>query len=453
MIEKIALAGAMVHNELVAELHVDYFQEFHDVAKTVKRLYYEQKKISPNFVKMKLGESEELNKILDVYPTIEEGREALNDLRESYRKRSTVEAMQEAIKMAERHDVDKVLKILGDRLNSMRSVGAKTVKTGAEVAAKLLDRMSEARMKGAWEPLTGIYSVDQLMKGYMGGDTIVVMSSYKTGKSSFMSRIVENAIIHNTPSYVGSGEMQDTDILIRPLSSLSSHTTDEIESGSVISDDRFLQSMDQAIAADKVFYCDQSLSIAMMEEHVTTYNALYGVRLFQFDQINLFKEARQREWQGIQEVVASARVLANQLNVAIILYHQINASEIVKPHYRPSVTGARGGTSALSQSTKVILLHRPEHHGLAQFEDGPFKGIRSQGLMEVFVGVGNRIRMGSALVRFIGEQQIIAPLDPGTTINGINLDEPFYYGVSSKIDDKPIFHFEDEGGEPDDLPF
>jgi len=453
MIEKIALAAAIVHNELVAELHVDYFQEFQEVAKIVKRLYYEQKKISPNFVKMKLGESEELNKILEVYPTIEEGREALNDLRESYRKRSTIEAMQEAIKMAERHDVDKVLKILGDRLNSMRSVGAKTVKTGAEVAAKLLDRMSEARMKGAWEPLTGIHSVDQLCKGYAGGDVTVVLSGYKVGKSSLMSRIVENSIVNNVPSYVGSGEMQDTDILIRPMASLSGHTSDELESGSVISNTRFLQSLDQAIAADKVFYCDQSLSVAMMEEHVTTYNALYGVRLFQFDQINLFKEVRQREWQGVQEVVASARVLANQLNVAIILYHQVNASELVKPHYRPSVTGARGGTSALAQAKKVLLLYRPEHHGLAQFEDGPFKGIRSSGLMEIFVGVGNNLKMGSAMVRFIGEQQIIAPLDPGTTFGDINLDEPFYYGVSSKIDDKPIFHFEDEGGEPDDLPF
>lgn len=452
MIEKIALAGAMVHNELVAELHVEYFQDHHDIAKVVKRLYYEQKKISPNFVKMKLGESEELNKILEVYPTIEEGREALNDLRESYRKRSTVEAMQEAIKMAERHDVDKVLKILGDRLNSMRSVGAKTVKTGAEVAAKLLDRMSEARMKGAWEPLTGIHSVDQLCKGYKGGDVIIVLAGYKVGKSAIMSRVIENAIVHNTPSYVGSGEMQDTDILIRPLSSLSSHTTDEIESGSVISDDRFLQSMDQAIAADKVFYCDQSLSIAMMEEHVTTYNALYGVRLFQFDQINLFKEARQREWQGIQEVVASARVLANQLNVAIVLYHQVNASELVKPHYRPSVTGARGGTSALAQATKVLLLYRPEHHGLVQFEDGPFKGIRAHGLMEVLVGVGNNLRSGSAMVRFIGEQQIIAPLYPGTNFEGVNLDEPFYYGAIQKIDEKPLFYFEDEE-QKDDLPF
>lgn len=444
----------MVHNELVADLHTDYFVEHNLIAKTIKRLYYEQKKITPNFVKMKLGESEELSKIVETYPTVEEGREALSELRELYRKRSTVEAMQEAIKMAERHDVDKVLKILGDRLNSMRSVGAKTVKTGAEVAAKLLDRMSEARMKGAWEPLTGIHSVDQLCKGYKGGDVIILLAGYKVGKSAIMSRVIENAIVYNTPSYVGSGEMQDTDILIRPLSSLSSHTTDEIESGSVVSDDRFLQSMDQAIAADKVFYCDQSLSIATMEEHVTTYNALYGVRLFQFDQINLFKEARQREWQGIQEVVASARVLANQLNVAIVLYHQVNASELVKPHYRPSVTGARGGTSALAQATKVLLLYRPEHHGLTQFEDGPFKGIRANGLMEVLVGVGNNLRSGSAMVRFIGEQQIIAPLDPGTNFEGINLDEPFYYGTSSKIDEKPLFYFEDEKDkEGEDLPF
>lgn len=453
MLEKIALSAAMVHNELVADLHTDYFVEYQDIAKVIKRLYYEQKKITPNFVKMKLGESEELSKIVETYPTVEEGREAIRDLRLAFEKRAFTEAIVELGKMNERHPIETSMKIFSDRINAIREVSDRKIFQADELVAPLLAQMSEARKNGAWQPLFGIQSVDELIKGRSPGEVIIILAPPKEGKSAAATRMIESAIESDYGLFLSSGEMTEVDTMIRPIASMSGHRSSDLENGSVISDDRFLQALDK-LKDKKIFISNRGLSIPYMQEEVTTYKSLYGVDLFLYDQLNLFDEVIQdKGWTAYQQVVASARKIANQQRVNIVFFHQINKEALVKPAFRGNVYSARGGQASLMQSTKVIILHRPEAHNLVQFEDGPFKGIRAAGLMEIFNGLGNRLRPGSAMVRFIGEQQTIAPIDPGTTFEGINLDEPFYYGASSKIDDKPVFHFEDEGEKPDDLPF
>jgi len=453
MIEKIALSAAMVHNELVADLHIEYFVEHRDIAKAVKRLYQEQKTVSPNFVKIKIGETEELKDILLVYPTADEGREAIRDLRLAFEKRSFTEAIVELGKMNERHPIETSMKIFSDRINSIREVSDRKIFQAEELISPLLAQMSEARKTGAWQPLFGIHSVDELIKGRSPGEVLIVLAPPKEGKSAAATRMIESAIENDYGLFLSSGEMTEVDTMIRPIASMSGHKTSELEDGSVISDDKFLQALDK-LKDKKIFVSNRGLSIPYMQEEVTTYKSLYGVDLFLYDQLNLFDEVIQdKGWTAYQQVVASARRIANQQHVTIVLFHQINKEALVKPAFRGNVYSARGGQASLMQSTKVIILHRPEAHNLVQFEDGPFRGIRASGLMEIFVGLGNRLRLGSSMVRFIGEQQTIAPLDPGTTFEGINLDEPFYYGASSKIDDKPIFTFEDEGEKADDLPF
>lgn len=454
MIEKIALAGAMVHNELVAELHVEFFAEYNEIAKAIKKLYYEQKKITPNLIKMKLGESKALDEIIEVYPTVEEGKEAFRELRLAFEKRAFTDAIIELGKMNERHSIDVSMKVFSDRINAIRDIADRKIHSAEDLIEPLLAYMSEARVKGPWKPLFGISHVDELIKGYAPGDVTIFLSAPKEGKSSVATRIIQNAIETNSGVFISSGEMTEIDVLMRPLAVMSNHRTDELENGSVISDDKFLQSLDE-LKDKKVFISNRGLSIPYMQEEITTYKSLHGVDLFMYDQLNLFDEVIQdKGWTAYQQVIASARKLANHHKVAICIFHQVNKEFLVKPAFRPTVYSARGGQSSLMQSTKVILLHRPEAHGLVNFEDGPFKGVRSSGLMEVFVGLGNRIRLGSALVRFIGEQQAVVPLDPGLEIGGIKLDEPFYYGSSSKIDEKPIFHFEDdENKDKDDLPF
>lgn len=453
MLEKIALSAAMVHNELVADLHTDYFVEFQDIAKVVKRLYYEQKKITPNFVKMKLGESEELSKIVETYPTVEEGREAIRDLRLAFEKRAFTEAIVELGKMNERHPIETSMKIFSDRINAIREVSDRKIFQADELVAPLLAQMSEARNTGAWQPLFGIESADKLFRGRSPGRVIVILMPPKEGKTAVATRMIETAITHGHGLFLSSGETTEVDSIIRPIASMSGHKTSEIEDGTVISDDRFLQALDE-LKDKKIFISNRGLSIPYMQEEVTTYNALYGVDLFLYDQLNLFDEVIQdKGWTAYQQVVASARKIANQKRVTIVLFHQINKEALQGIAKRGNVYSARGGQASLMQSTDVIIGYRPEAHNLVQFEDGPFKGIRAQGLMELFVGLGNKLRPGSVMVRFIGEQQTIAPIDPGTTFEGIKLDEPFYYGASSKIDDKPIFRFEDEGEKLDDLPF
>jgi len=454
MTEKIALAAAMVHNELVADLHPDFFVEFKDVAKAVKRLYYENKSITPNMVALKVEGP--IDDIIVYYPTKEEGEEAIGLLKLAFEKRSFTEAIVELGKMNERHSIEASMKIFSDRINSIRDISDRKIHSAEDLIEPLLAQMSEARVKGPWKPLLGIPHVDELIKGYAPGDVTVVLSGAKEGKSSFATRAIQYAIETGGGLFISSGEMQEIDVLARPLAVLSGHKSSELDDGSVISDKRFLESLD-LLKDKKIFISNRGLSIPYMQEEVTTYKALHGVDLFMYDQLNLFNEViEDKGWSAYQQVIASARRIANQQRVAIILFHQINRDGLVKPTFRPTVHAARGGQSSLMQSTKVLLLHRPEHHGLANFEDGPFKGLRSAGLMEVIIGLGNKLSFGSALVKFVGEQQAIVMPDEFINMGGksIPLREAYYHGAapSAVEDDYPTFSSE-KSSVQDELPF
>jgi hypothetical protein len=87
--------------------------------------------------------------------------------------------------------------------------------------------------------------------------------------------------------------------------------------------------------------------------------------------------------------------------------------------------------------------------------DGPFKGMRSHGLMEIFVGLGNKLAMGSSLVKFIGEQQAIDMPDEYMNVGGkqIPLREARYHGSAPEVtDDFPMFSSE-KSSVQDELPF
>ncbi len=454
MTEKIALAAAMVHNELVAELHPDFFVEHKAVAKSIKRLYYENKSITPNMVALKVEGP--IDDIIVYYPTKEEGLEAIKDLKLAFEKRAFTEAIVELGKMNERHSIEASMKIFSDRINSIRDISDRKIHSAEDLIEPLLAQMSEARIKGPWKPLLGIPHVDELIKGYAPGDVTVFLSAPKEGKSSLATRIIQNAIETNSGVFISSGEMPEIDVLIRPLAVMSGHKSSELEDGSVISDNNFLQALDQ-LKDKKVFISNRGLSIPFMQEEITTYKALHGVDLFMYDQLNLFDEVvNDKGWNGYQQVIASARRIANQLRVAVIIFHQVNKDQLVKPSFRPSVYSARGGQASLMQSTKVILIHRPEAHGLANFEDGPFKGVRSAGLIEIFVGLGNRIRFGSALAKFIGEQQAILPPDESINMGGksIMLREAYYHGSAPElVDDAYIGFGSEKSSVQDELPF
>lgn len=447
MVEKIALSAAMVHNELVADLHPDFFVEYKELAKHVKRLYYENKKITPNMVALKSGQS--LDDIVVYYPTKEEGAEAILDLKVQFEKRSFTEAIQELARMNERHGVETCMKIFADRIASINNVTDRKIYTAEEVSVMLLDRMSEARKNGPWYPLFGMPHIDELIKGYSEGDVIMLLAGPKEGKSAAATRMIQWAAENGHGLFLSSGEMVETDALTRPVAAMSGHKSTEIDNGSVISDPLFLGALDK-FAGKKIFISNRGLSIPYMQEEVVTYSSLHGVKLFLYDQLNLFDEADDG-WG--QKVVKAARQLANQHKVAIVIFHQINKDGLQRPAFRPSVYSARGGQAPLMQSTKIILLHRPEHHGLTEFMDGPFRGLRSHGLMEVFVGYANKLRFGSGLVKFIGEQQAIDFPDEYMNIGNkrINLREAIYHGSAPEVsEDSPIFAFDNT---KDDLPF
>jgi len=456
MTEKIALAAAMVHNELVADLHPDFFVELKSVAKAVKRLYYENKSITPNMVALKVEGP--IDDIIVYYPTKEEGEEAIGLLKTEFQKRELKDGFEFAIKMLEKHPMDFVLKLVSDKIGSIQNLDDKRTFSSEELIEPLLEQMANAKLHGAWQPLLGIPHADEVFKGVRAGENQLWVAGAKVGKSSLVSRAIQYHLEENIPLYVASGELTEIDQIVRPLSSFAGHTTDEIEQGTVMNDPNFIRALDK-LRNKKTFITNDMMSCRMMEDAVLRYKYLHGVTTFIFDQLNHFDEVRKDRSTGssigIQEVAAYSRFLAIKHKVCIIVFHQFNNAAITAPHFRGTENDAKGGASTKSQWSKLILLHRPEFHGLTEFTDGPFKGLRSKGLLEIQVGIGNRLAPGSALVKFIGEQQIIDIPDEFMSMGGkqIPLREAYYHGRAPEVtEDYPVFSSEKSSVE-DILPF
>lgn len=455
MTEKIALAAAMVHNELAFDLYSDFFVEYEDIARAIQKLHRERKTITPNIIKLKIESPERLAEITELYPSKEEGKEAISDLKKSYEKRSYTRAIEEMARMNEKHGFEMAAKIFSDRTNSIRKLTDHEIYTAEEVGQSLLKRMSEARVKGAWQPLLGIPHVDELIKGRSQGQVIIILAPPKEGKTAVATQMIRYAAESNTGLFLSSMEMPEEDSLTRPLAVMSGHTTDELDSGAMVADPSLLNALDK-FTGKNIFMSSRGLSIPRMYEEVTMYSALHGVELFLYDQIPTFEEVlADKGWSAIQQVVGNARILANKTKTTICLFHQINKEALQKPTFRGGPYQARGGQGALMQATKVIILHRPEQYGLTEFMDGPFKGMRSHGLMEIFVGLGNKLAFGSALVKFIGEQQAIDMPDEYMSVGGkqIPLREARYHGSAPEVQDDYLTFGAQQSSVIDEMPF
>lgn len=456
MTEKIALAAAMVHNELVADLHHDFFVEFKPIAKAIKRLYYENKSITPNMVALKVEGP--IDDIIVYYPTKEEGEEAIGLLKTEFQKRELKDGFEFAIKMLEKHPMDFVLKLVSDKIGSIQNLDDKRTFSSEELIEPLLEQMANAKLHGAWQPLLGIPHADEVFKGVRAGENQLWIGDAKSGKSAIASRAIQYHLEQDIPLYVASGETTEIDQIIRPIASLSGHSTDSIESGSVMNDKRFLESLD-TLRKKKVFITNDRMNLRMVEDAILRYRYLHGVTTFIFDQLNLFDEVQQDRSTGssigVQQVAAFTRYMSIKHKVCIIVFHQFNVSVSHSLTKRGTKDDAKGGGATKSQWSKLVLLYRPEQYGLVEFADGPFKGMRSHGLMEIYVGAGNRLPSGSALLKFIGEQQAVDIPDEYMTIGGkkIPLREAVYHGSAPEItDDYPVFG-SGASSEKDDLPF
>ena len=232
------------------------------------------------------------------------------------------------------------------------------------------------------EPLFGeLPGLDRLINGAEPGDTIGIYSRPGMGKSSLGNNIVHGAYIRNTPLYFWSGEAPKQKSTVRLISMHTGVHSRLIERGAYFDNgyeeerDKIEKAMLEIGERSNIIFSQGKMNLQIMRSKIISYIKLHGIGVFMFDRVELFEEVINTSDMGKRAAVSdrvtgTARALANEFNVVIILMGQMTKEVEGNTRKKPKMSNMIGGTGVHANFNKVIAPYRPTEYDYSEWEDG-----------------------------------------------------------------------------------
>ena len=130
---------------------------------------------------------------------------------------------------------------------------------------------------------------------------------------------------------------------------------------------------------------------------------------FHIDYLQLIDMKAETRVQTRQELVLQAsrkaKCIAKDLNIPVLLLSQLNRESENKPGKRPELSNLRESGAIEQDADTVILIHRPEHYGIDENEDGK----SSKGRGELIIAKDRNGPTGTVYFKYNSSLTRIAP--------------------------------------------
>jgi len=223
---------------------------------------------------------------------------------------------------------------------------------------------------------TGFTDLDALTNGFRPGQMIIVAARPAMGKSTLGLDFARAAAIqHDRPAAFISLEMKSTELTMRLLSAEARVAMHHLQSGELSDDDwtRLARRMPEVSAAP-LYINDCATNLAEIQAKLRRLKARDPrLSLVVIDYMQLVTlagrrpEVRERE---VAEVSRSFKLLANELQVPIVVLAQLNRGPEQRQDKRPVSSDLRESGSQEQDADIIILLHRED----AYEKDSPRAG-------------------------------------------------------------------------------
>ena len=313
----------------------------------------------------------------------------------------------------EPESVEEVLKELSDfSFDNTKKKTSDVVELSDQMFPLLTD-MLNGKSEFSGNPLFGIIELDDMIRGFIPGDVILIAGRPKMGKSTTENTIMANLIRSGIKFASFSGEQRNQTRWINLLAALSNQSYVNIENGKDYDFNKVSKGYELLSDKSKTgffhLYEDQ-LSLPFLREKVKYHFYREGIKVFLIDRIGLFKEIDARnDHTSRTRITSEIRAMANELGVTFVVFSQANANLDSTLSKRPTPSSVYGNTGVLANCTKGILLYRPEEYGFTEFpEDSKkYRGTSCEGKIEVIAAIGNRIGRGSVRLNFDYERVLL----------------------------------------------
>lgn len=245
---------------------------------------------------------------------------------------------------------------------------------------------------------SGLTDLDNKIGGFLPGQLIVVAGRPAMGKTTLaMSFSIHAAIKERKSVLVLSLEMGNGQLIDRAVASVGKIPLTLVRNGTACEDyGTELGSATRTLQMSNLFLADKPAlnTIGRVRAMARRHKMRYGLDMLMVDYLQLMDGEGDNRVNVISAISRGFKLLANELNVPVILLSQLSRKCEERPNKRPIPSDLRE-SGAIEQDADIILfVYRDEVYN----EQSEYKGIA-----EIIVGKGRDVELGTVRAAFQGQ--------------------------------------------------
>ena len=296
--------------------------------------------------------------------------------------------------------VNDLLDNVQQRVNAMTTSfeQVKPERLGTIMNRELAERST--REGGMMGVPTGLHLWDKTIGGLYTG-VHVVAARPAMGKTAFAVSIAVNAC-RELPVCFWSGEMIRDKIALRVESYLSGIQTERLRLNRINDSERMKYDQAHTTMQDLDFEVDDtpSINFAQLRIKCLKWKAKYGKFILVMDYLGLMDDGGD-EYRGVTQNSKNIHAMANELDIPIVLLHQLSRSVESRSDKVPQLSDLRASGGIEQDADTVTFLYRPDYYEL---KEDPLRGGETE--KGKAYGIIKKNREGECLVcdlRFVGQ--------------------------------------------------
>src|SRR6195256_5266377 len=250
---------------------------------------------------------------------------------------------------------------------------------------------------------TGFVDLDEMTRGFQGGDLIIIAARPSMGKTSLVLNIAQHVAVQPEMS-VGffSLEMSKESLFIRLLTSEAQIDSHRLMSGAIGQKDygRISHAL-ETLSAMRLFI-DDTANVGVLEMRAKSrrLQAEHGLNLLVLDYIQLMSARGRYENRTLElaSISRSMKGLAKELNVPIVVLSQLSRAPESRSDHRPQLSDLRESGALEQDADVVVFIYRQD-----LYADKNQPPADNEGVAELIIGKQRNGPTGVVKLAFIRE--------------------------------------------------
>ena len=257
---------------------------------------------------------------------------------------------------------------------------------------------------------TGYENLDRITDGLQPGHLIVAGGRPAMGKTAFALSMARNiAVGQNKPIAYFSLEMSKIELTRRLVSTEAGINIHKLKSGE-LKEHELEQLVMKTGALEKapIFIDDSAfLNVSELGEKCRLLKQKHDIQFVIVDYLQLMQTSDKQELRKEQicEILQHLKVLAKELNLPILVLVQ---SEKRGDLWTPRMFDLGNAKNGVEENADLVMfVHRPEHYGVIEDEDG----YSTHGIADIIIEKNRHGAKGVARLKFVKEHAKFENLD------------------------------------------